>query len=128
MRTYLTLILLVASLSWGCSGNDTHEPCTWKGSGFTATHSCGFGSFCLGSFPCGEGGGVEFSRCVSDACETDADCLPSHFCAFYSSSKSYCVPRSYCPAGSSNSSGAAQPAPVTPKPKPKNFSAIEQAA
>ncbi len=92
MLSLFGLLLVVTS----CSGKNPGEPCVWKDSGFTATHDCRMGSFCLRSVSCPGGKQVNYSRCVSGQCSPDRPCPPGHICVRYSENASYCIPEPVC--------------------------------
>ncbi|MBI4002150.1 MAG: hypothetical protein HY348_10240 [Nitrospira defluvii] len=85
-------VMLVTS----CTGKNPGEPCAWQDSGFTATHDCRMGSFCLRSVSCPGGKQVNYSRCVSGQCSLDHPCPPGHLCVRYSENVSYCIPEPVC--------------------------------
>ena len=82
----------------GCAPNYDHDPCEWENKGGFQAHDCPMTLMCLRDFVCPDGQVVaEYNACSGPRCETDSDCISSHFCSPWSGSQSYCMPYDECP-------------------------------
>lgn len=89
----------------GCAPNYDHDPCQWENKGGFQSHDCPMTLMCLQDFVCPDGQVVsEYNACSGPRCDTDSDCISSHFCYAWSARQGYCMPYDECPTSDAETS------------------------